>query len=272
MTSWNRMSPKPGINPDNPLNPISPPPCRGRAREGVESQISRRANPHPNLPPTKGKGRFGANDLSGIKGLYAITPDSSDTADLLRRTRLVLSGGARVLQYRNKSANAVLRLTQATALRELTREFGVTFILNDDAYLAARVDADGVHLGATDGELKTARAILGKHKIIGVSCYNRLALAQEAVAVGADYVAFGAFFPSTVKPDAVTADVELLRQARAALAVPLVAIGGITAQNAAVLINAGADALAVISALFDVVDSQAAAQNFSRFFIRDSAS
>ena len=113
MTSWNRMSPKPGINPDNPLNPISPPPCRGRAREGVESQISRRANPHPNLPPTKGKGRFGANDLSGIKGLYAITPDSSDTADLLRRTRLVLSGGARVLQYRNKSANAVLRLTQA---------------------------------------------------------------------------------------------------------------------------------------------------------------
>lgn len=208
----------------------------------------------------------GINQVSAIKGLYAITPDSTGTADLLQRTRRVLAGGARVLQYRNKSADAALRLMQATALRELTREFAVTFIVNDDAQLASRVDADGVHLGATDGALKAARALLGKHKIIGVSCYNRLALAQEAVAEGADYVAFGAFFPSTVKPDAVAADVELLQQARAEFAVPLVAIGGITAQNAALLINAGADALAVISALFDAADCQAAAQDFSGFF------
>ena len=204
--------------------------------------------------------------MSFIHGLYAITPDCTDTVYLLRRTRQVLSGGARVLQYRNKSADAALRLTQAEALRELTREFAVTFIVNDDAHLALQVDADGVHLGATDGELNVARATLGKHKIIGISCYNRLALAQEAVAAGADYVAFGAFFPSTVKPVAVTADVELLRQVRTEFAVPLVAIGGITVQNAASLINAGADALAVISALFDAVDSQAAAQDFSRLF------
>lgn len=208
----------------------------------------------------------------GIKGLYAITPDCTDTADLLRRSRLVLSGGARVLQYRNKSADAALRLAQAVALRELTREFAVTFIVNDDAQLAVQVDADGVHLGATDGELNAARALLGKHKVIGISCYNRLTLAQEAVVQGADYVAFGAFFPSTVKPEAVAADVELLRRARADFAVPLVAIGGITVQNAPTLLDAGADSLAVISALFDAADSQSAAQDFSRLFIRDSVS
>lgn len=203
----------------------------------------------------------------GIKGLYAITPDSTDTAELLRRTRLVLSGGARVLQYRNKSADASLRLSQAIALRELTREFTVTFIVNDDAHLAARVDADGVHLGATDGALHAARALLGARKIIGISCYNQLPLARERIATGADYVAFGAFFPSAVKPEAVKADIELLRQARAEFAVPLVAIGGITVQNSAVLLDAGADALAVISAVFDSENCKTATQDFSRLFI-----
>jgi thiamine-phosphate pyrophosphorylase len=206
-----------------------------------------------------------------VEGLYAITPDCSDTEHLLRCTRLAMSGGVHVLQYRNKSADAALRLKQATVLRELTREFGVTFIVNDDARLAAQVDADGVHLGAADGEVKATRARLGQHKIIGVSCYNRASLAREAVAEGADYVAFGAFFPSTVKPDAVKADIGLLRWARAELGVPLVAIGGITALNAVPLMDAGADALAVISAIFDAADTRAAAQEFSILFIRDSA-
>jgi len=206
-----------------------------------------------------------------VKGLYAITPDCADTADLLCRARLVLAGGARALQYRNKSATAALRLAQASALRELTREFVVPFIVNDDVHLAVQVDADGVHLGATDNGLIAARAALGKRKIIGISCYNRLSLARDAVGAGADYVAFGAFFSSSVKPDAAVADVELLRQARAEFAVPLVAIGGITVQNGASLVDAGADALAVISALFDAADIQAAAQDFSKFFIRDSA-
>ncbi len=212
------------------------------------------------------------NQIPCIKGLYAITPDCADTADLLRRARLALAGGARVLQYRNKPADAVLRLAQATALRELTRKFVVPFIVNDDMHLAAQVNADGVHLGATDNGLITARAVLGKQKIIGISCYNCLSLARDAVGAGADYVAFGAFFSSSVKPDAAVADVELLRQACAEFAVPLVAIGGITVQNGASLVNAGADALAVISALFDAADIQAAAQDFSKLFIRDSAS
>lgn len=202
----------------------------------------------------------------GIKGLYALTPDSTDTADLLRRVRLALSGGVQVLQYRNKLADASLRLSQAQALRALTREYGVTFIVNDDAQLAALVDADGVHLGAADGDIKTARALLGNGRLIGVSCYNQLPLAQAAVLAGADYVAFGAFYSSTVKPDAAVATLDLLREARAKLGVPIVAIGGISAGNGAVLVQAGADALAVISAVFDAADIQLAAQNLAKLF------
>jgi thiamine-phosphate pyrophosphorylase len=201
-----------------------------------------------------------------IQGLYALTPDSSDTADLLHRVRLALSGGVRVLQYRNKVADAVLRMQQARALRALTREFGVTFIVNDDAQLAAAVDADGVHLGATDGEIKTARALLGPDRLIGVSCYNQLGLAYNAVKAGADYVAFGAFYTSTVKPEAAVATPELLRDARAELRVPIVAIGGISADNGAALVQAGADALAVISAVFDAADIQLAANNLAKLF------
>jgi len=206
-----------------------------------------------------------------IKGLYAITPDCTDTPELLRRTRLALTGGASVLQYRNKAASGHVRLAQALQLRKLTREFSVPLIVNDDVSLAQRVDADGVHLGASDATLASARAVLGPQKIIGVSCYNRPAPARAAVREGADYVAFGAFFPSTVKPEAVAAEMGMLRLMRAELEVPLVAIGGITAQNGAELIAAGADALAVISALFDAADIEGAARDFSRLFIQDSA-
>ena len=138
---------------------------------------------------------------SPIKGLYAITPDEPDTAELLRKARQALIGGARVLQYRNKIANAELRLAQARVLRELTHEFSVPFIINDEAVLAQRIDADGVHLGSEDDSVDGARAMLGSGKIIGVSCYNRMALAHEAVRQGADYVAFGSFFASGVKPE-----------------------------------------------------------------------
>ena len=201
-----------------------------------------------------------------IKGLYALTPDGADTADLLRRVRLALSGGVQVLQYRNKVVDTSLRLAQAQALRGLTREFGATFIVNDDARLAAVVDADGVHLGAADGEIEAARVLLGHNKLIGVSCYNRLPLAHSAVKAGADYVAFGAFHPSTVKPEAAVATLDLLRDARAELSVPIVAIGGISAENGVLLVQAGADALAVISAVFDAADIQLAAQNLAKLF------
>lgn len=199
-------------------------------------------------------------------GLYAITPDEDDTAELLRKVRAALLGGVHVLQYRNKIADAALRLQQANAMRELTREFAVPLIINDDTALAQQVDADGVHLGGADGSVADARALLGSGRLIGASCYNRLALAHEAVRQGANYVAFGSFFVSTVKPDAVAATPDLLRQARRELAVPLVAIGGITAENGALLLEAGADALAVISAVFASPDIEGAAREFSNLF------
>jgi thiamine-phosphate pyrophosphorylase len=203
---------------------------------------------------------------SAIKGVYALTPDSLNTEDLLLRVRQAMKGGVQVLQYRNKVADAVLRLAQAQALRALTQMYGVTFIVNDDAQLAATVDADGVHLGAADGEVHKARDILGTNKLIGVSCYNRLQLARDAVGAGADYVAFGVFYTSTVKPEAVVAKPELLRDARAELSVPIVAIGGITAENGAVLVQAGANALAVISAVFDATDIQRSVQALNKLF------
>jgi thiamine-phosphate pyrophosphorylase len=198
-----------------------------------------------------------------ISGLYAITPDEPNTAELLDKVRLVLSGGASVLQYRNKAAAATLRREQASALRELTHEFSVPLIINDDVILAQQVDADGVHLGGEDGSVIAARAQLGRSKLIGVSCYNRLELAHEAVQQGADYVAFGSFFASLVKRNAVAASPDLLRQARREISVPVVAIGGITVDNGAQLLEAGADALAVISAVFGAADIQGIARQFS---------
>ncbi len=204
----------------------------------------------------------------GIEGLYAITPDLADTNELLRVVRLALQGGARVLQYRNKAAGAELKSQQALALRELTREFGTAFIVNDDVQLAKLVDADGVHLGGEDGSVAFARTLLGTGRLIGVSCYNRASLALEAVRRGADYVAFGAFHSSSVKPEAAKADVELLRTMRPQLNLPIVAIGGITQQNGAALIEAGANALAVISALWNATDIEGAAKGFSTLFSR----
>ena len=201
--------------------------------------------------------------INVVRGLYAITPDEADTAELLRKVRLALLGGARIVQYRNKGAEAALRLKQAEALRGLTREFAVPLIINDDAALALQVDADGVHLGGLDGSAADVRVVLGSDRLIGVSCYNRLEQAHEAVRQGANYVAFGSFFSSTVKPEAVVVTPDLLRQARRELGVPLVAIGGITPQNGAQLIEAGANALAVISAVFSAPDIQQAAWQFS---------
>ncbi len=201
--------------------------------------------------------------ISKISGLYAITPEESDTAELLRKVRLALQGGAGVLQYRNKLDSQAVRLAQAIALRELTLEFAVPLIINDDAALALKVDADGVHLGGEDGSVAAARALLGFDKIIGVSCYNRLNLAQQAANQGADYVAFGAFFASIVKPAAPVATLDLLRQARREISLPIVAIGGITVENGASVLSAGACALAVISALFSSPDIQLAARQFA---------
>jgi len=209
----------------------------------------------------------GIDDPSGLRcararrlaGLYAVTPDLADTADLVARVEAALAGGAGAIQYRSKCAAAALRYRQAEALARITTERGALFIVNDDATLCAAVGADGVHLGESDGSAAAARAIIGPERIIGISCYNDFALAEAAVAAGADYVAFGSFFPSSVKPDARRADVALLARA-GTLGVPVVAIGGISAENAGSLERAGAHAVAVISAVFEAPDVEAAAR------------
>lgn len=198
------------------------------------------------------------------RGLYLITPDEPDSARLLARVAPVLPF-ASCLQYRNKRADPGLRERQASALRLLCRDAGVPLIINDDAALAARIGADGVHLGEHDGELAAARALLGDAAIVGVSCYDQLARAEIAAQAGADYIAFGAFFPSPTKPHARRASPVLL-QAAARLGLVRVAIGGITPDNARPLVNAGADLVAVISGVFDATDPVAAAQAYRACF------
>ncbi len=205
-----------------------------------------------------------------IKGLYAVTPDVADTALLLAKVEPVLAAGARLLQYRNKSADAARRGEQARALRAVCRRHAATLIINDDVTLARAIDADGVHVGADDPALAIAREQLGSQKIIGVSCYDDLQRARAAATQGADYIAFGSFFASAVKPGAVRAPLSVLPAARA-LGVPVVAIGGITLDNAGGLIAAGADAVAVISALFAAPDPAGATRDFCRLFQVEAA-
>jgi len=203
---------------------------------------------------------------AGVRGLYAVTPDEPDIGSLARKVRKALAGGVRILQYRNKSANAALRREQGTALLALCREARIPFVINDDLDLARAIRADGLHLGRDDVSIAVARAQLGEDKLLGVSCYDRLELALAAREAGADYVAFGSAFPSSTKPEATRAPLSLYREARARLDLPIVAIGGITTENAHNVIEAGADAVAVISALFDSPDVEAAARGFSRLF------
>lgn len=203
-----------------------------------------------------------------LSGLYALTPDVTDTRRLGDQVRAALTGGATAIQYRNKSANSALRLEQARALREACTAVGATFIVNDDVELAGSVDADGVHLGRDDGTVAAARRRLGAQATIGVSCYDSLSRAEAAVDAGADYIAFGSFFVSAVKPEAVRANTTLLSAARQRWKIPVVAIGGITAANAPPLIADGADAVAVISAVFDAPDVEAAARTLAELFIR----
>ncbi|HEY0268705.1 MAG TPA: thiamine phosphate synthase [Methyloradius sp.] len=189
-----------------------------------------------------------------IKGLYAVTADEANTEQLLSNAKAALSAGINVLQYRNKTASKQLAAEQAEALLVICREYDVPLIINDDVDLAVKIDADGVHLGASDGNLRDARKKLGDEKIIGASCYNRLEIAQFAAQNGADYVAFGACFVSATKPNAPKADLKLFMQAKQVLDLPIVAIGGITLENASSVIQAGADAIAVIGALWNSVD------------------
>lgn len=201
------------------------------------------------------------------RGLYAVTDDRpAPDADLVRAVEAAILGGARLIQYRDKSADPARRHRQAGLLSELCRRHGVPLIVNDDVELAAASGAAGVHLGEDDPAPEAARARLGPDAIIGVSCYDRLDLALAARGRGADYVAFGSVYPSSTKPAARRAGLELLREARRRLDLPIAAIGGITPANAPPLVAAGVDWLAVISGVFGQPDVAAAARAYAALF------
>ncbi len=206
------------------------------------------------------------------RGLYGITPEWDDTGKLLDAIAAAASGGMVALQWRRKTAAPDAALAQARQVADACRTLGVVSIVNDDWRLAALIDADGVHLGRDDGSLAEARLALGAEKIIGCSCYNEPALAAQALASGADYIAFGAMYPSRVKPDAVRATLEHVEQGRMLAEgggrprAAVVAIGGITADNAAPVVHAGADSIALISGLFDSDNIQAMAARCKALF------
>lgn len=207
--------------------------------------------------------------MADLRGLYAITdPDLLPGSRLVEAVRAAIAGGARLVQYRNKQADAATRLREATALAQLCRDAGALFIANDDVALALACAAHGVHLGQRDGAVAEARERLGPDAVVGQTCHASLELALAAQAAGASYVAFGRFFPSHTKPLASPADPALLPEARRQLRLPIVAIGGVTVDNAPALLSGGADAVAVIHDLFSAADVEARARAYADLFTR----
>ncbi len=201
-----------------------------------------------------------------FRGVYAITDPVLCKTQLNDKVLAAIEGGIRILQYRNKQAPRERQYEEASDLLSLCRQHDVLFIINDDLELAAEVKADGVHLGQGDRTVVEARQQLGTDKIIGISCNNRFEYALAAQQQGADYVAFGRFFPSRTKPQAPQAKLELLHRARSELQLPVVAIGGITPANGRQLIQAGADMLAVIHGIFARHDVRQAAHDYAALF------
>jgi thiamine-phosphate pyrophosphorylase len=201
------------------------------------------------------------------RGLYAITDNNLIGEEQLpEKVEEALIGGAAIIQYRDKTNDSSKRLREASELLELCNQYSALLIINDDVKLAFDTGAHGVHIGKDDEDIQYARNKLGKDSIIGVSCYNSYELATNAQNKGADYIAFGSFFPSSIKPEAVKAEIDLLQKASHELNTPIVAIGGITSSNAPALIEAGADMLAVISDVFGKDDITQAARNLAGLF------
>ncbi len=207
-----------------------------------------------------------------LQGLYLVTPDWDDTAQLLSLSEAALQGGASLLQYRHKTAGPAQRLEQASALQALAHRYQVPFIINDWLDLCQQINADGLHIGGTDASVAQARALLGPDKIIGASCYGDIQLAQQAAQAGASYLALGGFYPSRVKKYPITTPPELIAQVIAQVAaqfsLPVVVIGGMTPENAAPLVAQGAHMVAAISSVYgsDAAGAQAAAQAFVRLW------
>jgi thiamine-phosphate pyrophosphorylase len=201
-----------------------------------------------------------------LRGLYAVTPEYPDGTSLLADVEAALRGGCRLIQYRDKESPMAERVARARTLLELTRAHGARLVINDDIALCQLVGADGVHLGKDDGSIALARAVLGPQRLLGASCYDDFATAAAAARAGADYVAFGAFFPSPTKPLATRATVDLLARAKKELGIATCAIGGITLDTAPALTVAGADLLAVITDLFGAPDIAARAAAYQHLF------
>ena len=210
---------------------------------------------------------FTSTHADKLKGLYAITDERliAET-HFIEKVGSALQGGARVIQYRDKSVNRQKRLKQARALRAICDQYQATLIINDDIELVRAVNADGVHLGKDDSQIIEARQVLGDNCIIGISCYNDIDLAISAEKNTADYVAFGAMFSSPTKPKAVTASLEIISAAKQQLSIPVCVIGGITDNNIHQVIEHGADMTAVISSLFSADDIKHHAQKLSQHF------
>jgi thiamine-phosphate pyrophosphorylase len=202
-----------------------------------------------------------------LRGLYAITDANLKGLNLASQVEQAILGGAQIVQYRDKSDDTVRRRHEATEVLRVCRAHQKPLLINDDVHLAADIGADGVHIGKHDMNFARARETLGSQAMIGVSCYNQLALAEDAVALGADYVAFGRFYASSSKPQATQADLQILHNARQRLDCSIVAIGGIHARNGQALLEAGADMLAVIRGVFAADDVQSAARAISRLFL-----
>ena len=205
-------------------------------------------------------------NMQSLRGLYAITPSGLDHQRLIEQVDGALRGGVKIVQYRDKQRDAAQQRDIAQALRALCQRHDARLIVNDNLQLALDVDADGVHLGGTDGDLAAARRALGPGKLLGASCYADFELARQAAAAGADYVAFGAVYRSPTKPLAPLAPLSLFARCSTELDVPSCAIGGITAANGAALVAAGADLLAVISDLFEANDIAERASDFAQLF------
>jgi len=187
-----------------------------------------------------------------ITGIYAITPNRIDIDTV---ERVIVEHNINLLQYRNKTTNAQTQLDEITQLQRLCLKHHTLFIINDDINLAKKISADGVHLGKNDGSIQSAREQLGLDVIIGISCYNNIELAQNAQNQGANYVAFGALFPSKTKPDAPKCELDTIAQAKQALSIPIVGIGGVNFDNKQQAFNAGCDSVAMINQLFQLTDS-----------------
>jgi thiamine-phosphate pyrophosphorylase len=206
---------------------------------------------------------------SRLHGLYAITDSQLLPGEkLFQAVESALLGGARILQYRDKSSDNKQRRLAAERLQVLCRQHDCIFIINDDVNLAAEVGANGVHLGLTDDSIAYARETLGEDAIIGATCHGSLENALQATSAGADYLAFGRFFSSHTKPHAPAAELNVLQQAKHHSGLPVVAIGGITFDNAHIAINQGADMIAVVHSLFAAADIEMAAAGFQKLFTK----